>query len=84
MKLNMIVVMTTWLPRRAWSHAGTKAHAAPKAAATATAATTTSGAGQPPAPRQTQRHAEAPEVGLPLRADVEEPAVEAPRPRRGR
>ena len=33
MKLNMIVVMTTWLPRRAWSQPGTKAHAAPHSAA---------------------------------------------------
>ena len=52
MKLNMIVVMTTWLPRRAWSHAGTNAHAAPNTAAAATATGMTSAVGQPPAPRQ--------------------------------
>ena len=48
----MIVVITTWLPRLAWSHAGTNAHAAPPAAATTTAAAMTSTVGQPPAPRQ--------------------------------
>ena len=52
MKLNMMVVMTTWLPRRAWSQAGTNAQAAPKAAATTMAAGTTRTVGQPPAPRQ--------------------------------
>ena len=53
MKLNMMVVMTTWLPRRAWSHAGTNAQAAPDAAATTMAAGMTRAVGQPPAPRQT-------------------------------
>ena len=37
MKLNMIVVMTTWLPRLACSQAGMKAHAAPNRAAAAMA-----------------------------------------------
>ena len=39
MKLNMMVVMMTWLPRYACSAAGTSAHIAPNAAA----ATTTKG-----------------------------------------
>ena len=33
MKLNMMVVMTMWLPRQACSAAGTAAQAAPAAAA---------------------------------------------------
>jgi hypothetical protein len=33
MKLNMIVVITMWLPRYACRYAGTAAHAAPNAAA---------------------------------------------------
>ena len=33
MKLNMIVVMTMWLPRAACSQAGISAQSAPKAAA---------------------------------------------------
>jgi hypothetical protein len=54
MKLNMIVVMTTWLPRRACSQAGPNAHPAPKAAATRTAAGTTSTVGHAPAPRHSR------------------------------
>ena len=37
MKLNMIVVITMWLPRLACSQAGIKAQAAPKAAAASVA-----------------------------------------------
>ena len=40
MKLNMIVVMTMWLPRFACSQAGMKAQAAPKAKAPMQAAGT--------------------------------------------
>ncbi len=52
MKLNMIVVMTIWLPRRACSHAGRKAQPAPKAAERTMAAGMTRAVGQPAAPRQ--------------------------------
>ncbi len=37
MKLNMMVVMTMWLPRRAWSQAGMAAQAAPNSIAAAIA-----------------------------------------------
>ena len=49
MKLNMIVVMTMWLPRVACSHAGMSAHAAPNSAAPrmATGNTTNHGATSP-------------------------------------
>ena len=42
MKLNMIVVMTIWLPRFACSQAGTAAQSAPKAAAPSIAAASAS------------------------------------------
>ena len=46
-QLNMMVVMTTWLPRRAWSQPARKAHSAPNsiAAATATGIASTPGSG---------------------------------------
>ena len=46
MKLNMMVVMTTWLPRQACSAAGTAAQAMPKTIAAATISGSTSGAGR--------------------------------------
>ena len=72
----MIVVITTWLPRRACSQPGTNAQAAPQAAATTTAAGMTSAVGQPPAPRQRSATPRPADVRLALGADVEEPAVE--------
>jgi hypothetical protein len=51
MKLNMIVVMTICLPRRAASHAGTNAQAAPETADTTMVAGMTRAVGQPPASR---------------------------------
>ena len=47
MKLNMIVVMTMWLPRLACSQAGMKAQAAPNSAEASTASKATTGQGQP-------------------------------------
>ncbi len=46
MKLNMIVVMTTWLPRQACSTAGTIAQALPAIAAASTIAGSTVHAGR--------------------------------------
>src|SRR5262245_4234789 len=46
MKLNMMVVITTWLPRQACNAAGTAAHAMPNSAAAITIAGSTSHAGQ--------------------------------------
>jgi hypothetical protein len=61
MKLNMMVVMTMWLPRLACSQAGISAQAAPKAAA----ARWPPGRGQPPGQTRSrqadQRHAQAAE-----------------------
>jgi len=45
MKLNMIVEMTTWLPRQACSAAGRAAQAAPASAAASTSAGSSSHAG---------------------------------------
>ncbi len=45
MKLNMMVVITTWLPRQACSAAGTAAHAMPNSAAASTISGSTSHAG---------------------------------------
>ena len=45
MKLNMIVVMTTWLPRQACSAAGTAAQARPNAMAATTISGSISHAG---------------------------------------
>ena len=78
MKLNMMVVMTTWLPKRACSQAGMKAQAAPNRAAPRDrqredAATT---AGCVSKRERDQRDAEAADIGLPLAADIEEAGVE--------
>ena len=80
MKLNMIVVMTMWLPRLACRIAGMNAQAAP------------AGEGQDDRQRQVQppgqdaaegqrhrRDAEPADIGLALAADVEQPAMEGDR-----
>ena len=48
MKLNMIVVMTMWLPRLAWRYAGMKAQAAPPAAPATMPSSATTGQGSQP------------------------------------
>ncbi len=45
MKLNMMVVMTVWLPRQACSAPGTAAHTQPNSAAESTISGSISGAG---------------------------------------
>ena len=79
MKLNMIVVMTMWLPRLAWRYAGMKAQAAP--AARRRAENCRQRPGQPAEIEGDQPDGQAADIGLSFPADVEQPAVERHRDR---
>ena len=81
MKLNMMVVMTMWLPKRACSQAGRNAQAAPneRRARRSRAERPATTAGYVSKRERDERHAEAAEIGLPLAADVEQPGVEGDR-----
>jgi hypothetical protein len=84
MKLNMMVVMTTWLPRLACSQPGMKAQKPPTAAAGEHGQRERSPPGQE---LQLQRHdddAEPGDVGLPVAADVEQAGMRRRPPRQGR
>ncbi len=83
MKLNMIVVMTTWLPRQACSTAGTAAQAAPNSiAAASTIGGSTVQRRQVVAERQRrQRGADAAQHRLAFAADVEQPRMKCHRDR---
>ena len=72
----MIVVMTTWLPRLAWSQPGMKAQTAPNAAAARMASGSATMPGRPAGSEPTSASAEAADIGLPLAADVEQAGVE--------
>src|SRR5229473_2177108 len=74
MKLNMIVVITRWLPRRACNNAGTKAQAAPKPAATTAAAAKTRGAGRSPTARTTNVAPRPPSAAWPSPPMLKSPA----------
>jgi hypothetical protein len=76
MKLNMIVVMTTWLPKRACSHAGMRAQAAPNSDAPRIASgnrATRAGSGQS---EGHDRNAQSAQIGLPLPADIKQAGME--------
>ena len=77
MKLSMIVVMTTWLPRLAWSQPGMKPQTPPNSAAASDRERQRDGGRQPAADRAPPApSAEAAEIGLALAADVEQAGVE--------
>jgi hypothetical protein len=61
----MMVVMTTWLPRRACSQPGMAAHSAPQAAAAAMAIGRTAQSGQSPSARQTSPVPSPPRIAWP-------------------
>ena len=79
MKLNMIVVMTTWLPRLACSQPGMKAQTAPKAVAARMASGSGEDARQPGKARQASATPMPAIVGLALAADVEQAGMEGDR-----
>ena len=80
----MIVVITTWLPRRACSQPGMNAQAPPNAAAAEDRERHHEQPGQPAEIEADQGHAEAADIGLALAADVEQAAVEGDRDREAR
>jgi hypothetical protein len=81
MKLNMMVVMTMWLPRLACNMAGMKAHRAHEGRAE-----DGDRKRDPPGQERVhgqadQRDAEPADIGLALAADIEQPAMEGDRDR---
>ena len=72
----MIVVITTWLPRRACSQPGMNAQTPPNSGRAEDRERHHEEPGQPAEIEADQRDAEAAEIGLALAADVEQAAVE--------
>ena len=84
MKFNMIVLMTSCEPKRALSTPGIAPHTAPAATAASTHSGSRTTAGQAGAVDADPGRRERADVELSLGADVEQPAAERDRRRRGR
>ena len=77
MKLNMMVVITTWLPRRACSQPGTAAHAAPNSADISTASGSATSPGRWPSPSATTAAPMPPSIACPSPPMLNSPAWKA-------